>query len=107
MRLKFTIIIDIIIIPQVQYNNIIVIISITVRCDELPQTTVNASTPKVTGYSGPPVLEGTIVNFYCSSGLVLIGNKSSTCTAKGLWEPDPGEIMCVEGMDIVVVINWV
>ena len=52
---------------------------------------------KVTDYSGPPALEGTTVNFHCSSGLVLIGNTSATCNAQGQWEPDPNELTCIDG----------
>ena len=51
---------------------------------------------QVTGYRGPPVLEGTTVNFHCSSGLILVGNTSATCKAEGQWEPDPNELTCSE-----------
>ena len=43
----------------------------------------NDSILEVTGYRGPPTIEGTIVNFFCSSGLVLNGNKSSKCLRNG------------------------
>ena len=62
--------------------------------DPLPPTD---SLLQVTGYSGPPVLEGATVNFYCSSGLVLIGNTSATCMAQGQWEPDPNKLTCSKG----------
>ena len=40
------------------------------------------------------VLEGTMVNYSCSSGLVHSGPTSSTCMQNGEWEPDPTEVEC-------------
>ena len=51
---------------------------------------------KVTSYKSPRVLEGAIIIFYCSFGLVLIGNKSATCTNRGMWVPDPIHLICDE-----------
>ena len=52
----------------------------------------------VTRDRGPLFREGTVVNFVCSSGLILIGNTSAaTCMANGNWDPDPNELMCSEG----------
>ena len=72
----------------------LIVIVCAVNCGyPLPST---ESVLKVTGYKGPRALEGTIVNFYCSSGMVLIGNKSATCTIHGQWMPDPINLICDE-----------
>ena len=68
----------------------------------LPSTiTVNCGAPldesarsvMIMGYNGV-ALEGDSVSFACSSGLVLSGPNSSTCTGNGKWEPDPRELAC-------------
>ena len=65
--------------PQIESDDIIVIVGV--------------------GYDKPvpglwTVLEGTMVNYSCSSGLVHSGPTSSTCMQNGEWEPDPTEVEC-------------
>ena len=48
----------------------------------------------VSGYIDGVALEGNIVSFSCSSGLVLTGPNSSICMRNGEWEPDPREVDC-------------
>ena len=44
--------------------------------------------------NGDTFLEGTVVTFTCSSGLVLSGPNSSICMRNGEWEPSPKELEC-------------
>jgi hypothetical protein len=53
----------------------------------------SASSVLVMGYNDV-ALEGSSVNFTCSSGLVLTGPNSSTCMGNGKWEPDPSRLAC-------------
>jgi hypothetical protein len=53
----------------------------------------SASSVLVMGYNDV-ALEGSSVNFTCSSGLVLTGPNSSTCMEDGNWEPDPSRSAC-------------
>lgn len=48
---------------------------------------------KVTGYIDPAI-EGTNINFSCSTGLILSGPKNSTCYGNGEWKPDPETVEC-------------
>ena len=50
----------------------------------------------VTDYGDLLVINGTTVSFGCSSGLMLVGVKSTTCRENGDWEPDPGRIVCAQ-----------
>ena len=52
-----------------------------------------ATSVMVMGYNGV-ALEGNIVSFSCSSGLILSGSNSSTCMGNGEWEPDPRRSAC-------------
>ena len=65
-----------------------------------PLTLVNASVI-VEGYEDP-ALEGEIIMFSCSSGLMTIGPNSAICMGNGEWEPDPREIVCAGGSVTVV-----
>ena len=67
------------------------------KCEDPQRTMLNDSLLTVTGYRGPPALEGTAIGFYCSSGFVLIGNNTATCLTSGQWQPYLREIMCSEG----------
>ena len=48
-------------------------------------------------YSDLYLIEGTTVDFICPPGLVLNGTMSATCMTNGEWEPDPQNVMCIEG----------
>ena len=39
-------------------------------------------------------LDGDMVTFSCSSGLVLTGPSMSICMGNGEWEPEPREVVC-------------
>ena len=70
-----------------------------VNCGNPIKAVVNESMLMVTRDRGPHFPEGTVVNFFCSSGLVLIGNTSTAiCMANGKWDPNPNELTCSEGM---------
>ena len=48
--------------------------------------------------TGPtnPVLYGSSVNFTCASGYELSGPTTATCMSDGNWEPDIGNVKCIE-----------
>ena len=46
-----------------------------------------------------PALEGHTITFTCPPGQTLNGSNSSTCMGNGKWEPDPGEVECIGGME--------
>ena len=50
------------------------------------------------GYTDP-ALEGQTIIFICPHGQTLNGSNSSTCMGNGEWEPDPGEVECIGGME--------
>ena len=48
-------------------------------------------------YSDLYLIEGTTVDFICPPGLVLDRTMSATCMTNGEWEPEPQNVMCIEG----------
>ena len=51
----------------------------------------------IASYVNPPLV-GTVANFSCPPGLVLIGPNTTTCMENGEWEPDPSSMACeIEG----------
>ena len=54
-------------------------------------------------YQTPEVI-GTIITFSCSPGLglVLEGPNISVCMENGEWEPDPMEVECKLGENIII-----
>ena len=72
-----------------------------VDCGDPIRAVVNESMLMVTRDRSPLFREGTVVNFFCSSGLVLVGNNSTTilCMANGKWDPNPNELTCSEGIN--------
>ena len=49
-----------------------------------------------TNYSSPAI-EGTTVTFNCNEPqLLLEGPESATCMENGIWEPDPGNVECIQ-----------
>ena len=48
---------------------------------------------QVTNYRDPSI-EGTVLTFSCSSGLVLTGPNTSMCMDNGQWKPDLKEAKC-------------
>ena len=49
-----------------------------------------------------PVLEGTRVNFTCTSGFELSGPTSAMCMSDGNWVPDIGNVKCIELPGIIL-----
>ena len=49
-----------------------------------------------------PRLEGQYITYTCPPGRILTGPSVSVCTGNREWEPDPGELACIDDNDIIV-----
>ena len=71
--------------------HIIIACNFVVKCKYPFQANINDSqSVQLMGYVDPS-LEGTMVNFSCPTGQILIGPTTSTCMENGEWESDPIE----------------
>ena len=65
---------------------------ISVKC-EYPINQIEDSV-RVTGFMDPAI-EGTNINFSCSTGMIISGPKNSICTRNGEWKPAPNTVECM------------
>ena len=58
----------------------------------------------VSGSQENPHREGQFITYMCPPGFVLTGPNASVCTGNGEWEPDPGQVDCIDGTQLINTI---
>ena len=59
----------------------------------------------ILSYTKGPWIEGSILTYSCSPGLIVTESNMSTCMDNGQWEPDPMDVMCIGTYNYIKLEN--